>query len=121
MKVEKELKAVKAREWPAVRDCLAQISESVDQLGQSIKELHRLIEQDLDDDYSWHISNIETWEGSALTNAFNCINEFPGRRMSKMKATIKGKVTNVAQVTSNALALFHRYAAAYRARVVKKP
>ncbi|PPS12801.1 hypothetical protein GOBAR_AA07854 [Gossypium barbadense] len=43
---------------------------------------------------------------------FTALTEFPGQRMSKMKATIKSKVLNVAQLTSNALALFHRYAAA---------
>lgn len=37
--------------------------------------------------------------------------------MSKLKATIKGKVKNVEETTSNALAFIEHYAAArYRAR-----
>lgn len=116
LKVAKELKAMKAEEYLAVKDCLDQINLSVEQLSMSIKELRRLGHEtkgDHDTIY-WHISNVETWVSSALTDASNCVDAFPGRRMSKLKATVKGKVQNVAELTSNALALFHRYAARYR-------
>ncbi|WJX49372.1 hypothetical protein P8452_35816 [Trifolium repens] len=46
------------------------------------------------------------------------------KRMSKRVATIKVKAKNVAEVTSNALALFHSYASSYKqaaARATKKP
>ncbi|XP_040931916.1 pectinesterase inhibitor 9-like [Gossypium hirsutum] len=90
VKVAKELKATKAKEYPVVRDCLVEIDDSVSQLSQSVGELCRL--------------DPKAEMMSAMT--------FIGQRMSKMKATIKSKVLNVAQLTSNALALFHRYAAA---------
>ncbi|KAJ7950954.1 putative 21 kDa protein [Quillaja saponaria] len=103
-------------EYQTVKDCLQQINDNVDQLSQSIKELHRLNQNaTIDDEFLWHISNVETWTSAALTDASSCLKEFQGHRMSKMKATIKGKVLNVAQVTCNALALFHRYSAKYRA------
>ncbi|XP_022770256.1 pectinesterase inhibitor 9 [Durio zibethinus] len=123
LKVAKELEAIKAKEYPAVRDCLLQIDDGVNQLSQSIRELRRLDPKaGMTDDIFWHIDNVETWVSAALTDASSCIDEFPGRRMSKMKATIKGKVLNVAQLTSNALALFHQYAARYRAAAAtKKP
>ncbi|KAK8998396.1 hypothetical protein V6N11_083787 [Hibiscus sabdariffa] len=54
-------------------------------------------------DIFWHIANVDTWVVAALTDVNRCINEFSGHRMSKMKATIKSKVLNVAQLTSNAL------------------
>lgn len=124
LKVSKELKAKKAQEYQAVKDCFEQIDLSVDQLSMSIKELRQLGHETTSsrDDPLWHISNVETWVGSALTDATTCLDEFPGRRMSKLKATVKAKVLNVAQVTENVLALFHRFAARYRAPgATKKP
>lgn len=123
LKVAKELKELKAKEYLAVRDCLQQIDDGVNQLSQSIRELRRLEPKaGMTNDMFWHIDNVETWVSAALTDASSCVNEFPGHRMSKMKAIIKGKVLNVAQLTSNALALFHQYAARYRvAAVTKKP
>ncbi|KAH7519601.1 hypothetical protein FEM48_Zijuj08G0054200 [Ziziphus jujuba var. spinosa] len=123
-KVANELKAIKAKEYQTVKDCLEQINDSVDQLSQSIKELRRLDGKEQQgaggggDDLFWHISNVETWVSAALTDASSCVDEFPGQRMSKLKATVKGKVLNVAQLTSNALALFRRFASRYQA---KKP
>ncbi|CAB4300077.1 unnamed protein product [Prunus armeniaca] len=119
LKVAKELKELKAREYQVVHDCLNQINDGVAQLTESIKELRRLGQATVGDDLFWHISNVETWVSTALTDAYTCVDELPGKNMSKLKATIKGKVLNVAEVTSNALALFHRFAQRYRA--AKKP
>ncbi|KAG6665559.1 hypothetical protein I3843_02G146800 [Carya illinoinensis] len=122
LKVAKELEASKVRGYQVVKDCLAEINDSIEQLSQSIKELHHLGLEPVGDDFFWHINNVETWVSAALTDASTCLDEFPVGKMSKLKATIKGKVLNVAQATSNALALFHRYATKYRAtRATKKP
>ncbi|KDP28776.1 hypothetical protein JCGZ_14547 [Jatropha curcas] len=124
LKVAKELQAKKAKEYQVVKDCLDQINDSVQQLSQSIREIRRMGRQEEaagGGDIFWHISNVETWTSSALSDASYCVDAFPGRRMSKLKATIKGRVMNVAQATSNALTLFHRYAARYRAGAAKKP
>lgn len=115
LKVARELKAMKSKDYQVVKDCLDQINDSVNQLSQSIRELHRLgSQQGVGDDIFWHINNVETWVSSAMTDANTCIDGFPERNMSKLKATIKGKVMNVAQTASNALALFHQYAARYK-------
>lgn len=126
LKVAKELEAASkmAEYYKAVKDCLAQISDSVNQLSQSIRELRRLScePEPAGDDFFWHISNVETWVSAALTDASFCLDELPGGNNGKLKATIKEKVLNVAQATSNALALFHRYAAKYtEVGVTKKP
>lgn len=126
LKVAKELKAVRAKEYLPVKDCLDQINLCVDQLSMSVKELRRLGHEQAEgghrhDMIFWHISNVETWVSSALTDASNCVDAFPGRRMSKLKATVKGKVQNVAELTSNALALFHRFASRYRATAAATP
>ena len=127
--VAKQFDALKnsrnSRDYYDMQDCLTQINDSADELGNSIKELERLnkIHTSLiNDNVLWHISNVETWVSTALTDASTCVDYFPGHRMSKMKAAIRGKVLNAEQVTSNALALFHRYATMYRAAAAaKKP
>lgn len=115
LKVAGELKKLRAREYQVVQDCLEQINDSVVQLSGSIKELRRFGQETVGDDLIWHISNVETWVSTALTDAYTCVDELPVKNLSKLKATIKGKIVNVAEVTSNALALFHRFAARYRA------
>ncbi|KAK7260196.1 hypothetical protein RIF29_26037 [Crotalaria pallida] len=127
LKVAKELKTIKKdKKYQTVQDCANQISDSVDQLSQAIKELRRLSQRSsaINDDVLWHISNVETWVSTALTDASSCVYSFTGHRMSKRMAAIKVKAQNVAEVTSNALALFHRYASRYKqaaARTTKKP
>jgi len=114
-KVAKELEEFKKdRVYLTVQDCVTQLSDSVDQLCQAIKELRRMNKSSIiDDNFLWHISNVETWVSTALTDASYCVQSFPGKRMSKRTATIKFKAQNVAEVTSNALNLFHRYASSY--------
>ncbi|KAA8515920.1 hypothetical protein F0562_019099 [Nyssa sinensis] len=110
-----QLKQMKAKEYQAVKDCLAQINDGVGQLSQSIKELRRM-GQDRVENFMWHESNVQTWVSTALTDATTCIDGFSGKAMGgKLRAIIKAKVLNVAQVTSNALALFNRFAARHRA------
>ncbi|KAK7349651.1 hypothetical protein VNO77_07180 [Canavalia gladiata] len=124
LKVSKELNDIKRnkREYLTVQDCVNQIIDSVDQLSQAIKELRRLNQRGstINDDMLWHISNVETWESTAITDASSCVYSFPGLRMSKRVATIKVKAKNVAQLTSNALALFHRYASRYHQAAARK-
>ncbi|OIW00942.1 hypothetical protein TanjilG_10020 [Lupinus angustifolius] len=127
MKLAKELKTIKnKRDYLTVKDCANQISDSVDQLSQAIKELSRCSQHGstINDDMLWHISNVETWVSTALTNASSCVYSFTGVRMSKRMTAIKVKAQNVAEVTSNALALFHRYALRLQqatARTTQKP
>nr|AFK35270.1 unknown [Lotus japonicus] len=125
LEVAKELENKKV--YLTVQDCVNQINDSVDELSQAIRELRRLNKfgSTINDKMLWHISNVETWVSTALTDASSCVRSFPGHRMSKKVASIKVKTKNVAEVTSNALALFHRYASSYRqaaaARTNKKP
>ncbi|XP_057455392.1 pectinesterase inhibitor 9-like [Lotus japonicus] len=128
LEMAKELKEIENKKvYLTVQDCVNQINDSVDQLSQAIRELRRLDKfgSAINDKMLWHISNVETWVSTALTDASSCVQSFPGHRMSKKIASIKVKAKNVAEVTSNALALFHRYATAYRqaaaARTTKKP
>ncbi|CAL0329628.1 unnamed protein product [Lupinus luteus] len=127
LKISKELNSIKKdKEYLTVQDCVNQINDSVDQLSQAIKELRKFnqLGSTINDKMLWHISNVETWVSTALTDASSCVYSLNGHRMSKRMASIKVKAQNVAEVTSNALALFHRYATRYKqasTRTTKKP
>ncbi|KAK7334492.1 hypothetical protein VNO80_26249 [Phaseolus coccineus] len=105
-----KFRGLKPREYAALKDCVEEISDGVDRLSRSLKELKlcKLKGQDFD----WHMSNVETWVSSALTDESTCGDGFAGKALSgKIKDAIRGKMVNVAQVTSNALSLINQYAA----------
>ena len=104
------MKGLKSREYEAVKDCLEEMGDTVDRLSKSIHELKH-IGQAKGQDFLWHMSNVETWVSAALTDENTCLDGFSGKALDgKVKASIKAQVVNVAQVTSNALALVNSYA-----------
>lgn len=118
--VANELKQTKS--YQAVKECLDQINDGVEQLSNCIKETQMIKENGETVDFPWHASNVQTWMSTALTDASMCIDGFSGRAVGgKTKALIKAKVLNLEQATSNALALFNRFAARYRSSHVGKP
>ncbi|WOG90411.1 hypothetical protein DCAR_0209655 [Daucus carota subsp. sativus] len=120
--VAKQLQQTRTPDYAAVEDCLNQINDGVTQIAQSVKEF-RQMSVDGEKQFLWHESNVQSWVSAALTDATQCIDGFSAYTIkSKVKATIKAKVLNVAQVTSNALALFNGYTARHRASFrAKKP
>lgn len=105
-----KLKGLKAREYAAIKDCLDEMSDTVDRLSRSFQELKH-IGQAKGQDFLWHMSNVQTWVSAALTDENTCVDGFAGRALDgKVKASMKARVVTVAQVTSNALALTNRYA-----------
>ncbi|XP_020208706.1 21 kDa protein [Cajanus cajan] len=103
-------RGLKAREYAALKDCAEEISDSVDRLRRSLKELKLC--KGKGEDFTWHISNVETWVSSALTDESTCGDGFAGKGLNgKIKDSIRAKMVNVAQVTSNALSLINQYAA----------
>ncbi|KAK6777480.1 hypothetical protein RDI58_024197 [Solanum bulbocastanum] len=102
----------------AAKDCLDQISDGVSQLTNSVKELQHL-RLDGERAFEWHQSNVQTWLSTVLTDAYTCMegmtNLGHASMGGKVKAMIKAKVLNVAQVTSNALGLFNGFAARHKA------
>lgn len=120
--VAKELEQTRTPDYAAVQDCLDQINDGVTQIAQSVKEF-RQMGVDGEKQFLWHESNVQSWVSAALTDATACMDGFSTYTIkSKVKATIKAKVLNVAQLTSNALALFNGYTARHRASFrAKKP
>ncbi|KAL3521434.1 hypothetical protein ACH5RR_019583 [Cinchona calisaya] len=108
-----KFRGLKSREYAAIRDCLEVMSDSVDRLSNSIQELKNLGRAS-GPGWFWHISNVQTWVSAALTDASTCADGFAGRALNgRIKWSIKTRMTNVAQVTSNALALINQFAGKY--------
>lgn len=105
------MQGMKPGEYAAVKDCVANVGDSVDQLSRSMKELGGLA----GGDFEWHVSNVQTWISTALTNADMCLDGFSGPAMDgRVKVTVRRRIVDCAQVTSNALALVNRFAARHK-------
>ncbi|KAK7252663.1 hypothetical protein RIF29_36774 [Crotalaria pallida] len=107
-------RGIKPREYRAVQDCIENMGDSVDSLSQSIRELGRM-SQTVGEDFAWHMSNVQTWVSAALTDVNTCLDGFGGPALNgNVKAAISDRVANVAQLTSNGLALVNRFASRHR-------
>lgn len=105
-----KVKGIKVREYRAVKDCVENMGDTVDRLSNSMRELEHM-GQAIGQDFMWHMSNVQTWVSAALTDENTCIDGFAERNMEgHVKTAIKRRINNVAQVTSNALALVNRFA-----------
>ncbi|CAI8595804.1 unnamed protein product [Vicia faba] len=103
-------KNLKPIEYAALHDCAEEISDSVNRLSRSLNEL-KLCKIN-GQDFNWHISNVETWVSSALTDETTCGEGFGAKALDgRIKASIKSRMVNVAKFTSNALSLIDQYAA----------
>lgn len=106
-----KIKGMKARELEAVQDCLEEMNDSIDRLSRSVQELEEA-GKSKGQDFLWHMSNVDTWVSAALTDDNTCVDGFAGRALDgRVKASIRGWLVTVAQVTSNALALVNQFAA----------
>ncbi|OIT03736.1 PREDICTED: 21 kDa protein-like [Nicotiana attenuata] len=106
-----KFKGLKPREYAALKDCVEQMSDTIDRISKSVKELKNM-RSARGKDFQWHMSNIETWISAALTDENTCGDGFAGKALNgRIKASIRARVTHVTQVTSNALALINQFAA----------
>ncbi|XP_059657466.1 21 kDa protein-like [Cornus florida] len=106
---------IKPREYQAVKDCIANIGDAIYELNNSVQELGHMGKAGAQD-FEWHMSNVQTWVSTALTKENTCLDGFAVQGMDgNVKTAIKNRVTIVAQLTSNAVALASRYAARHRA------
>ncbi|KAJ0667660.1 putative pectinesterase [Helianthus annuus] len=110
------LSGIKPREHQAVRDCISTMTNSVTSLSQSVQELERMARAK-GEDFDWHMSNVETWVGSALTNQNICGRGFTMN--GHVKDVVTKRIVYVSQVTSNALALVNRFAVRHRKGIHK--
>ncbi|KAL0293985.1 UNVERIFIED_CONTAM: Pectinesterase inhibitor 9, partial [Sesamum radiatum] len=105
------MRGLRPIEYRAVKDCIDNMANTVDQLNQSVQELSRA-----DQDFDWHVGNVESWVGAALTFENTCLDGFRNPTMDgNVKVAITTRVTDCAQVTSNALVLVDRFASRHKA------
>ncbi|KAF8012922.1 hypothetical protein BT93_I0936 [Corymbia citriodora subsp. variegata] len=105
-----KFRGLKAREYAAIKDCSEEMDDSVDRLAKSGKELKRA-GASKGQDFRWHVSNVQTWVSATLTDTTTCLDGYASATLNgRLKTSIRSRVLNVAQVTSNALALVNRYA-----------
>lgn len=98
---------ISPRDVAAMKDCIEELRDSVDQLRNSIGEMSQL----RGPNSNLVINDIQTWVSAALTDENTCTDGFAGKKMNgNMKIAVKGGIVNVAQLTSNALALINKYA-----------
>ncbi|KAM7491738.1 hypothetical protein LguiA_034659 [Lonicera macranthoides] len=103
-------KGLKPREYAALKDCIEEMGDTADRLSKSVRELKNTGRAS-GPDFIWHMSNVETWVSAALTDDNTCLDGFSGRVLNgKIKDSVRGRVTNLVQVTSNALALVNSLA-----------
>ncbi|KAH0702503.1 hypothetical protein KY285_016781 [Solanum tuberosum] len=92
------------REVGAMQDCVEELSDTVSELRKSLGEMKQLRGRDFD----MKMSDIQTWVSAALTNEDTCTEGFAGKAMNgKVKTVVRGKIVEVAHMTSNALALIN--------------
>ncbi|KAL6004891.1 hypothetical protein ACLOJK_005448 [Asimina triloba] len=102
-------KGMPARDRAASKDCVENMGDSVDRLARSVREIGSMGRAG-SAGFQWHASNVQTWVSAALTDESTCMDGFADSGTSRsLQAAVRGRIVNVAQVTSNALALVNRY------------
>ncbi|XP_057482163.1 21 kDa protein-like [Actinidia eriantha] len=95
------------REVAAMQDCVEEVGDSVDQLRRSLGEMNQI----KGSNFALMMSDIQTWVSAALTDADTCSEGFSGNNVNgNMKNVVRGRIVNIAHLTSNALALINSYA-----------
>lgn len=95
-----------SRDVAALNDCLEELRDSVDSLAASISEMPKLRRGR---DFDLVMSNVQTWVSAALTDETTCSDGFQGKAVNGgVKAAVRARIVNIAQLTSNALSLINR-------------
>ncbi|KAI8540295.1 hypothetical protein RHMOL_Rhmol09G0251600 [Rhododendron molle] len=112
------------REVAAMQDCVELLSDSVDQLRDSLAEMSRLKGSNFD----LTMNDMQTWVSAAMTNEDTCTQGFSEskgiikrvncdywRRINcgDVKNVLRERVVNIAHLTSNALALVNNLASTH--------
>ncbi|CAK7337058.1 unnamed protein product [Dovyalis caffra] len=98
---------LKPKEVSAMSDCVEELSDALDELRKSIDEMSNGKESN----FGLMINDVQTWVSAAMTDESTCSDGFAGNAMNgNLKTTVRGRIVNIAQLTSNALALINNYA-----------
>ena len=93
---------LRPNEAAAMVDCIADISDSVQKLQKSTKEMDRAEGSDL----KVQMNDIQMWVNTALEEEETCMNALANKAIKrKVKHGVRRRIIKVAHLTSNALAL----------------
>ncbi|KAK9665646.1 hypothetical protein RND81_14G126200 [Saponaria officinalis] len=104
-------KGLRPKEIGVIKDCMEEISDTVDRLGKSVHEFQVAVRA-RSRDFMWHMSNVQTWASAALTDLNTCADEVKSLNW-RVKSGILDQFQGVLQCTSNALALVNQFANKY--------
>ncbi|GFP88272.1 21 kDa protein [Phtheirospermum japonicum] len=97
-------KGISRPEARAVKDCMGDLKDAVYHLKQTVSAMGRL--RGPGRRFQW--DNAKTYASAAITDADTCVDGFLGRRVSRsVRTKIKGCVSDVERLTSNALYLIN--------------
>ncbi|XP_034711536.1 pectinesterase inhibitor 4-like [Vitis riparia] len=100
-----ERKGMTRMETSIVKDCVENFGDCIDELQQSLQEFKSL---GGGKNVAFQMANIKTWVSAALTDEYTCSDGFEGQKVSSsLQQQIKNYISNVAKITSNALALIN--------------
>ncbi|CAK9171148.1 unnamed protein product [Ilex paraguariensis] len=110
MKNISKTQGLKPREKAAMLDCVEEVSDSVYQLHNSMKEMEKA--NSGGSNFEFLMSNIQTWTSAALTDDDTCLDGFSGNAMNgQIKTLVRSRVLKIVHLTSIALAFINNYAA----------
>ncbi|KAL0299397.1 UNVERIFIED_CONTAM: Pectinesterase inhibitor 3 [Sesamum calycinum] len=97
-------KNIPSTEARAVKECISDLKDAVYQLRQTVSAMGHL--KDADREFEW--ANAKTYASAAITDAETCVDEFLDRKVDPVvKNKIKGCVSDVEKLISNALSLIN--------------
>ncbi|KAK4431616.1 Pectinesterase inhibitor 7 [Sesamum alatum] len=97
-------KDIPSTEARAVKECIGDLKDAVYQLKQTVEAMGHL--KDADREFQW--ANAKTYASAAITDAETCVDEFLDRKVDPVvKNKIKGCVSDVEKLISNALSLIN--------------
>ncbi|XP_059666973.1 21 kDa protein-like [Cornus florida] len=100
-------KGLTSSEAAAIKDCVENVGDSIDELKQSLKAMGGL-GSSTDVDKEFLMSSVKTWMSAAITDEDTCTDGFAGRKVSvSVKNKVRSSILGVAKLTSNALSLIN--------------
>ncbi|CAL5212041.1 unnamed protein product [Lathyrus oleraceus] len=103
-------RGLKPREAAAMKDCVEVLSDSLDELRRCIGEMSHLRTSN----FEVTMSDVQTWVSAALTDESTCTDGFQEiNAKDNIQRIVRGKIVQVAQLTSNALALINNLATSH--------
>ncbi|KAL0697760.1 hypothetical protein Bca4012_053882 [Brassica carinata] len=105
-------RAAAASASPAVRDCVSNVGDAVEQMHGSLRQLREMNHRRPGAPaFRFQMSNVQTWMSAALTDEETCTDGITEEmEEGETKTAVCERVADVKRFTSNALALVNTYA-----------